>query len=253
MMTVNKKVIELFGVIRDEEFKNIEPIINSANNKIRKKLNGRYFSYVWQKIIDGEAQTLELDFNMGDNTKSLATTFAPIFDVNRNVYKVLAIGQDITELMTKNDKIDKINDELKNKINEISQQNELLNFQQMEIFEKSQELMRQKQEIQQINETLELRVMERTRVLEDKNRQLAEYAFINSHVLRAPVSTMLGLINLISYTSLSKEDQKTYEHLLTTGKVLDNVVHKINKAIDDGFHFDRKYIEPEREFHAMNE
>ncbi len=251
LVSINKKVIELFGVVRDEQFQNIKPMINKARNKVSRKLNGQYFSYIWDKIAHGEAQTIELDIRIGNKTKCLATTFAPLFDEKKQPIKILAIGQDISDLIQKNDKVDKVNDELKEKIHEISQQNELLNFQQLEIFEKSQELIKQKKEIQLINESLELRVQERTSNLESKNRQLAEYAFINSHVLRAPVSTMLGLINLISYASLSKEDQKTYEHLKATGKVLDNVVHKINTAIDEGFHFNRQYLEPEREFHPM--
>ena len=251
LVSINKKVIDLLGVVREEQFQNIKPVINRARNQVSKKLNGQYFSYIWDKIVHGEAQTIELDILIGKRSKCLATTFAPLFDENRKPVKILAIGQDITDLMKKNNKVDKINDELKEKISEISQQNELLNFQQLEIFEKSQELRKQKQEIQLINESLELRVQERTSVLEAKNKQLAEYAFINSHVLRAPVSTMMGLINLISYTSLTQEDQRIYEHLIETGKILDNVVHKINTAIEDGYHFNRKHIEPEREFLSM--
>jgi len=251
LVSINKNVIDLFGVVREEQFQNIKPVINRARNKVSKKLNGQYFSYIWDKIVHGEAQTIELDILIGKRSKCLATTFAPLFDENKKLVKILAIGQDITDLIKKNSKVDKINDELKEKISEISQQNELLNFQQLEIFEKSQELKKQKQEIQLINESLELRVQERTSVLEAKNKQLAEYAFINSHVLRAPVSTMMGLINLISYTSLTEEDQRIYEHLIETGKILDNVVHKINTAIDDGYHFNRQHIEPEREFHPM--
>jgi light-regulated signal transduction histidine kinase (bacteriophytochrome) len=153
--------------------------------------------------------------------------------------------------MAKQDKIDKINEELKEKLFEISQQNQLLNFQQREIFDKSEELKIQSEEIKAINESLEERVRERTRVLEEKNKQLAEYAFINSHVLRAPISTMMGLINLISYSSLPLEDQRIYEHLIETTKVLDSIVYRINDAIENGSQLDRTLIEPEREFLPM--
>ncbi|NJM24846.1 MAG: GAF domain-containing protein [Bacteroidia bacterium] len=54
---------------------------------------------------------------------------------------------------------------------EIKQQNELLT--------------RKSQEVTEANESLERRVLERTEQLMEKNRQLAEYAFINSHMLRA--------------------------------------------------------------------
>ena len=87
--------------------------------------------------------------------------------------------------------------------------------------------------------------------MEEKNQQLAEYAFINSHMLRSPVSTMLGLVNLISYTDLPEKDKKVYDYLKKTAKILDNIVYKINKAIENDFHFDRAYLEPERNFKPL--
>ncbi len=167
-------------------------------------------------------------------------------ELNGNPHKIPGMGKDNTELIEKNEKIDKINEELKEKISEISQQNELLNFQQKKIFNKSEALMKQKEEIQSFNESLKELVKERTRALETKNKQLDEYAFINSHVLRSPVLTMMGLINLIGYSNLSEEDQKIYEYLKETARVLDNVVFKITNAIDNGFHFDRQYLEPDK-------
>ena len=252
LVSINTKVIELLGVLRNEHFEHIKPIINKTNNPQAKALNGQYYDIVWNKIIKGEAQTIDLEYKIGDTTKFLATTFAPLFDMNNQPFKILAIGHDVTELVDKNEKIDKVNDELSEKINEISEQNILLNFQQSQIFETSEELHKQKEEIQTINDSLEERVKERTNILEEKNQQLAEYAFINSHVLRSPVSTMMGLINLMSYSELPEEEKKVYIHLKETAKTLDNVVVKINNAIEHGFHFNRDYIEPERNFHPIN-
>ena len=252
LVSINTKVIELLGVVQEARFKNIKPIINQTNSKQQKALNGHYFNHIWGKIVNGESQTINLDFKIGEKTTYLATTFAPLFDLNNKPDKVLAIGQDITELVNKSESIDTINEELKELIFEVRQQNELLNFQQKEIYDKSEELSKQKEEIQTINESLELRVQERTSILEAKNKQLTEYAFINSHVLRSPISTMLGLINLIDYSAIPKEDQKIYEHIKETGKILDNVVFKINNAISNGLHFDRKYIDPKRNIHTTN-
>ena len=250
--SVNTKVIELLGVLRDEHFQNIVPVINESEKKQNGSVNGHSFDKLWKRIINGEAQTIELDFKIGKKTISLATTFAPLFDARKNPYKILAVGHDVSELKEKNEKIDSINDELNEKLFEISQQNELLSFQQREIFDKSEELHHQKEEIQAINDSLEQRVEERTKVLEDKNKQLTEYAFINSHVLRSPVSTMMGLINLMKYSDLPEDERKVYEHLKETAKVLDNVVFKINNAIRDGLHFDRVYLEPERNFFSQD-
>jgi signal transduction histidine kinase len=166
----------------------------------------------------------------------------PIINESENTDRILVIGQNVTELHSQRTKIESINNELKDKITEIEQQNELLNFQQGEIYEKNEEMKRQKEEIQAINESLEERVKERTKVLETKNQQLAEYAYINSHILRAPVSTMMGLLNLLSYKDLEGDDKMIYHYLLQTANNLDNVVNRINNAIDIGFHFDRKYL-----------
>ena len=43
-----------------------------------------------------------------------------------------------------------------------------------------------------------------------------------------------------------------YEHIKETGKILDNVVFKINNALNNGLHFDRKYIDPKRDIQPTN-
>lgn len=161
-------------------------------------------------------------------------------------YKINDTDQDIARLIEKNKKIDVINKKLKEKISEVSQQNELLNIQHQEINDKDEALIKHEEEIQSVNDFLEELVKERTTLLESKDKQLDEYAFINSHVLRSPVLTMMGLINLINYSNLSKDDRKIYGYLKETAQVLDKVVFKINNAIAAGFHFDRQYLQPER-------
>ena len=248
LVSINTKVIELLGILSDEHFHQIKPVINNSKDKEESSVNGQYFDQVWKHILEGKAQTVELKYSIGGKIKNLATTFAPLFDIDNRPYKILAIGHDVSELIEKNDEIDKINEELKEKVHEISQQNILLNFQQGQIFDTSEELQRQKEEIQEINDSLEQRVKERTKVLEEKNKQLAEYAFINSHVLRSPVSTLMGLIGLLKHADLPEDEKNLYGHLKKTAEELDNVVFKINNAIDNGLHFDRSYLEPERDF-----
>lgn len=251
LVQINHKVTDLFGEFEPEMMK-VKGLLDQHDNL---SSNGRETSSLkalWPKILRGHALSMDIEIPFKETSKYFSTTLAPLFDPNGKPYRVLAIGQDISELYDKKEKIDAINQELKGKIDEISQQNQLLNFQQLEIFNKNEELKNQSEEIRSINESLEIRVRERTQVLEEKNKQLSEYAFINSHVLRAPVSTMMGLINLISYSAIPVQDQKIYDHLLETANVLDTIVFKINNAIDNGAHFDRNYLEPERDFEPMN-
>jgi GAF domain-containing protein len=110
-----------------------------------------------------------------------------------------------------------------------------------EIESKNDKLLRQSEEIRQINGTLksvnehlEERVMERTKELEDQNRQLSEYAFINSHLLRAPLSSILGLIHVINASELSTKEKELITHLYESGMKLDSIIHKISEKLEQG-------------------
>jgi tetratricopeptide (TPR) repeat protein len=99
-------------------------------------------------------------------------------------------------------------------------------------------IRQQSREIARMNETLEQRVRDRTLELENQNRQLSEYAFINSHLLRSPVSKILGLINLVDIND-AVYDKEVMEHLKIACTELDVIVKKITLALDAGEHFDR--------------
>lgn len=99
-------------------------------------------------------------------------------------------------------------------------------------------LKMQSREIAQMNEQLEQRVVERTRELESRNHQLTEYAFINSHLLRSPVSKIMGLINLMEVDKASDPEQMM-DHLRRSCDELDAIVKKITITLDGGEHLDR--------------
>jgi len=93
-------------------------------------------------------------------------------------------------------------------------------------------LLDKQEEITRANESLEQRVKDRTHELEAQNLQLAEYAYINSHLLRAPLSRLLGLVNLLRYTQVADpEKELIIGHIKTSGEELDEVVRKINEAL----------------------
>jgi hypothetical protein len=90
------------------------------------------------------------------------------------------------------------------------------------------------EELRAINEHLEERVQERTRALEEQNEQLTEYAFINSHLLRAPLSRILGLTNLIRASDLPHRERELITHLDESARALDDIVHRISRTLDQG-------------------
>ncbi len=87
------------------------------------------------------------------------------------------------------------------------------------------------QEITDLNRSLENKVLERTQELEDRNKRLSSYAYMNAHLLRAPLVRIMSLIEVI------KNDQETSvkpEHMNIIDKSvheLDEVIHSINETV----------------------
>lgn len=110
--------------------------------------------------------------------------------------------------------------------------NELLLQKNEEIESQANQLYTLNKHLHQLNTSLENRIKERTSILEKQNKVLAEYAFFNAHRLRAPVASILGLLNLIDQLKLSKEDSIIIEHLKTSGKELDNIIYELSKNLE---------------------
>lgn len=103
-----------------------------------------------------------------------------------------------------------------------------------EIQAQNEEIQSQAEEIQGINDNLEMIVLERTKELEKKNKASEEAAFIIAHELRAPVASVLGLVNLISKCHLPEEAKTIVTHMEDSADRLNVVVRNITKAIERG-------------------
>ncbi|MDH5474980.1 MAG: GAF domain-containing protein [Cyclobacteriaceae bacterium] len=125
------------------------------------------------------------------------------------------------------DIVDK-NNELIGKNKEIESINEELNF--------------VNEELKTINDSLEETVKNRTFELESQNKQLSEYAFINSHLLRAPLSRVLGLSDLISREVTIPKDVKLLNSLAKSTFELDSIIKKISDILYDGNHITREDV-----------
>lgn len=123
------------------------------------------------------------------------------------------------------------------------QRNIEVNQQKEEIETQAEELRKANLKISQINESLEEKVKERTAELEQQNKQLAEYAFINAHLLRGPLANIMGIVGLLEDSPRDESEQELVEILRTSTDKLNEVVHKINKAVQTGKHFGRDGIE----------
>lgn len=120
----------------------------------------------------------------------------------------------------------KANKDLQNKNEEIS-------FQKNAIESQAEALLILNEELQDLNKSLEGRIDERTRQVSNQNKKLAEYTFVNAHKLRAPVASILGLINLFQQADPS-EQRIILSYLKTCGEQLDTTLRAINRTLEAG-------------------
>jgi ligand-binding sensor domain-containing protein len=88
-------------------------------------------------------------------------------------------------------------------------------------------------EIQELNESLEDKVAERTRLLKERNQQLREYAFINAHLLRSPLTRIMSVLLLLREEKPRNLSEEYLTLLEESTSELDEVIHSINNALSD--------------------
>ena len=129
---------------------------------------------------------------------------------------------------------------------EIKSQNEIIETQQVqlrdsndelgvrngELTQANRELTYLNEQVRKMNHELEDRVSERTRELVERNEKLTEYAFMNAHLLRSPVSRIKGLINLFKITKEAEEKERVQSLLTETAEELDHVIHTISDRLN---------------------
>ncbi len=66
------------------------------------------------------------------------------------------------------------------------------------------------------------------KTIEDHNKKLTEISWIQSHVVRAPLSRIMGLVGLLKLNDLSKDEkQEMLDYLMSAANELDDVVKNI--------------------------
>ena len=119
--------------------------------------------------------------------------------------------------------------------------NEEISFQKNAIESQAEALLILNDELQDLNKTLADRIDERTKQIFHQNKKLAEYTFMNAHNLRAPVASILGLINLIQHAGPS-EQKVILNYLKTCGEQLDNTIRAINSHLEDSIVQSNGYV-----------
>ncbi|MEO6684911.1 MAG: PAS domain S-box protein [Dyadobacter sp.] len=75
------------------------------------------------------------------------------------------------------------------------------------------------------------------KAIEDQNNKLREIAYLQSHVVRAPLARIMGLVSMLQDWDTFVEDrEKLLDYLLISARELDDVVKNIaNKTCEKGF------------------
>jgi len=106
------------------------------------------------------------------------------------------------------------------------------------ISEQYERLEIQRKALEDLKQKLEEKVAARTQLLTEQNSKLREYTFFNSHVLRAPVSRIRGLLYLLSI-EVSPDEEKRIRTLLAEGMVeLDQAIKSINDKLQQAEHLE---------------
>ncbi len=87
------------------------------------------------------------------------------------------------------------------------------------------------QEISYMNAELEQKVMERTHELSVRNKTLEEYSFYVSHVVRAPLSGMMGILNLLKMDKGQLAEPDFLEKLEANIQLMDGVIKELNAKL----------------------
>ncbi len=115
----------------------------------------------------------------------------------------------------------------------ISNQHQELKERTREIRRINVELESQNQAIISFNESLEEQVENRTEALGNSLKQLQQYQWQLSHKIRAPLTTLMGLINLVQRGNLNSEhNEKIFEMLSKNSEDLNQLLKEMREILD---------------------
>ena len=138
--------------------------------------------------------------------------------------------------------ISHMNEKVRTLLREVHDSNGQLNQRNLEIQSMNDELKSLNEELNSVNERLEYTVQERTKTLEQRNVQLTEYAFINSHLLRAPLTRVMGLSHLVTREVKTIHEQQLLDALTASALELDTIIRRIADMLYQGHHVTREDV-----------
>lgn len=69
--------------------------------------------------------------------------------------------------------------------------------------------------------------------IEEQNKAFREIAWIQSHVVRAPLARMMGLMNLLDSVKINSEDQELLNYIRQSAEELDQIIREISQKSEN--------------------
>lgn len=96
---------------------------------------------------------------------------------------------------------------------------------------KNEQVTNLMRKVQEMNENLESTVISRTKDIEEQNEKLKEYAFMNSHLVRAPLANILGAIEQLEESGDNSEIKEMKNIIKKSAENLDVVIKDVGKSL----------------------
>lgn len=115
----------------------------------------------------------------------------------------------------------------------------ILKTQKLVVEERNEEVNQQREEIISLNDSLSQKVDERTKELQfaieslvKRNEDLAQFSYIVSHNMRAPIATILGLLSIVEQEQiLSLINKHVMAHLEKTALAFDTLIKDLDNIL----------------------
>jgi tetratricopeptide (TPR) repeat protein len=101
-----------------------------------------------------------------------------------------------------------------------------------EIQKQSQELLAANKAITEANEALEQLVKYRTEVIQNQSKRLSHFSFVNSHEIRGPLATLMGLLGLLYEEKSPEKSKQILGFLKITSAKLDKIIRSVSRELE---------------------
>ena len=99
------------------------------------------------------------------------------------------------------------------------------------LMSKNREVVKLIRQLKEMNGSLEESVRDRTKDIEERNEKLKRYAFMNSHMVRAPLANILGAVKHLDDNHDEKKTKELMDIVKISANSLDDVIKEIGESL----------------------